>query len=530
MLNPLVMAIPTLLSAPFSHGVAAGDVTDDAAVLWTRADAPGEVRVEVALDEAFQDVVFERLLTASVENGLTVKIDANGLSAGTHHLYRFIDADGVTGDIGRFRTAPRADEPAAFRFVFTGDSNYANAPFSLLNSAAEERADFFIWFGDTTYADIPAGVAPRAVTLDQYRAHYRQDRTDENLRRLLAATPVWVGWDDHEVLGDYAGAVPATFGSVARLDAAYHAFFESMPIRPAVEPDAPFRTYRRFRYGALAEFFLLDVRQYRERDASADCGDNPNPFALLLARRFADAECIARLSAPRTMLGADQLAWLKVGLLESDARFKFVVVGLPMSFIGLRPYDRWDGYDAERRELMEFVDAAGIEGVWLLATDAHSNAFNPDATSYFRRSRPAYRLGGGVRMPEIIAGPIAAVTLRQSATEFAGGLVPDGPATDLALELAFANLVDELRALNDFAYFEGDRYGYAVIDVDPVDGVNVSFRTLTPQASASGEHVRAETRFTTSGAGASLPCAAPIAFALAGGGLCVARTTRRSRR
>jgi phosphodiesterase/alkaline phosphatase D-like protein len=41
-----------------------------------------------------------------------------------------------------------------------------------------------------------------------------------------------------------------------------------MPIRPAADPNEPLRTHRRFRYGSLAEFFLLDVRQYRERNAS----------------------------------------------------------------------------------------------------------------------------------------------------------------------------------------------------------------------------------------------------------------------
>lgn len=517
-----------VLPSPFSYGVAAGDVTESAAILWTRADSAGEVRVEVALDDAFANVVFNETVLATDDADRTVKVDVTGLAAGAEHFYRFVDAGGVASETGRFRTAPAPDEPAGFRFGFSGDSNFAYAPFSLLSSAAEERADFFIWFGDTTYADLPSGGLPRAVTLEQYHAHYRQDRTDEHLRRVLASTATWVGWDDHEVVGDYGGADPASFGSPARLAAGYRAFFDYMPIRPSGDANEPFRTHRRFRYGALGEFFLLDVRQYRERDAAAACENNPNPFGLLLARRAVDVECIARLSDPRAMLGAEQLAWLKAGLLESTAQFKFVVVGVPMSFIGLRPYDRWDGYDAERRELMEFVDAAGIEGVWFLATDAHTSAYNPDVASYFRRSRPAYRLGGGTRIPEIIAGPIAAVTLQESTFGFGAAFLPDGPAGDFALDLAYANLVDELKSLNDFAYLEGDRYGYAVIEVDPANGVSVTFRALTPAENRAAGPGVAETRFRTGGSTAGPPCAALLVLGLAAMSLWSARFSRRS--
>jgi alkaline phosphatase D len=190
--------VAVLLPAPFSHGVAAGDVTESTAVLWTRADSAGEERVDVAPDAAFAGVIFTDAMMATDDADLTVKVDVAGLSPGTTYFYRFTDAGGVAGEIGQFRTAPPPEEPAGFRFVFTGDSNFAYAPFNLLASVAEEEADFFIWFGDVTYADAASGDVSRAVVLNQYRAHYRQDRTDENLRRGLASTATWVGWDDHE--------------------------------------------------------------------------------------------------------------------------------------------------------------------------------------------------------------------------------------------------------------------------------------------------------------------------------------------
>ena len=212
----------------------------------------------------------------------------------------------VYSTVGRFRTPPADDVAAALRIVFSGDSNFKYAPMSVMSSAARENADLFIWFGDTIYADVPAGGLGVAVTLDDYRAKYRQMRGDANVQALAAAAAVLVGWDDHEVTNDYSGTDPNL--TPAQRDGAYRAYFEYMPIRPQALDGDGFRTYRRVRYGALAEFFLLDGRQYRDVSAEAQCGGNPDPDGFALGLLTRDSACRATLRGPRTMLGEAQWA------------------------------------------------------------------------------------------------------------------------------------------------------------------------------------------------------------------------------
>ncbi|MBI5063620.1 MAG: alkaline phosphatase D family protein, partial [Desulfatitalea sp.] len=123
-----------------------------------------------------------------------------------------------------------------------------------------------------------------------------------------------------------------------------------------------------------AEFFFLDERQYRDASAKVACASNPDPYGVMLGPLTRDEACLRELSAERTMLGAEQLQWLLDGLRSSNARLKFVVNNVPLTFLGVYPYDRWDGYDAERRTILEYIDANAIDGVVFLTTDIHANA------------------------------------------------------------------------------------------------------------------------------------------------------------
>jgi phosphodiesterase/alkaline phosphatase D-like protein len=57
------------------------------------------------------------------------------------------------------------------------------------------------------------------------------------------------------------------------------------------------------------------------------------------------------------MLGAAQLAALQQALLDSDATFKIIINNVPLSSIFVTPYDRWEGYLAERQSLLDFIAA-----------------------------------------------------------------------------------------------------------------------------------------------------------------------------
>jgi alkaline phosphatase D len=481
-------------AADFDLGVGAFEIGPDSAILWTRA-APVDpnanntvVWLEVATDAAFNDIIKSRAVVGLSKNDFTTRVRVQQLDPATEYHYRFIAPWGASA-AGAFRTAPEQGSTADVRFVISGDSNLGyTAPrgldFHVLSAAAAEDPDFFVYFGDTIYAD--SGVLPTgdAFTLDEYRTVHRLTRADPHLQTLLASTGTFTGWDDHEVRNDYAGETvdPVQFENGAR------AFFEYLPVRKNSK-GAPYRIDRNVRWGKHVELFFLDGRQFRsaERfcnpDPIPDGDETPetlfSPFvedealavlvdpvlgplaaqALLLP---SDPDCVAaELEDPsRTMLGASQLAALQQALLASDATFKIIINNVPLSNIYVTPYDRWEGYLAERETLLDFI-ANNLDPTrtLVLTTDFHTN---------LAIRRP--------ELTEVIVGPIGQTTFGQTVLGLLSdlGLPPNLLPVFLGL---FDGVVDLGNGGGSVLGSAPDAFSYARVDV--TDGPNGPQLTLT---------------------------------------------------
>jgi len=465
----LLATTPAARADPaFPLGVASGDVLADRAICWTRTIGPGDVRVEIARDDAFTDTITTAVLSASADAGFALKFEATSLAPATHYFFRFTRLDSSEiSPTGAFLTAPPPDAQQSFRFVYSGDAAAGRLPFRLLDFAADENPDLWFFAGDTIYGDQTAGGLGPATDLEGYRAKYAQNRADPSLQRLSSAAAVWTQWDDHEVTNDYDGGDAEPGITPQQIADAYQAFFENQPIRDQAVPGDARRIYRSFPYGTLAEFFILDCRQYRSRDAGRD-GGGADPYGILTNQPEPDT--IARLQDPsRTMLGAAQLAWLKAGLSASAARWKFVLSSVTFTSLLAEPYDRWDGYDAERLDLLRFIDGSGIDGVVILSADIHGNLFNPDVT-YFLRNSLRESFSPGFRVPELVAGPIAQSSLRQELSNVAPSIndipsvVRDNPTLR---ELLIDWAETQVQSRNRLAFVEPNRYAYLVVDVAP---------------------------------------------------------------
>ncbi len=371
----------------FADGVASGDVTSAGVVLWTRVDREAELTVELTTDSEFEQVAARGQAVSLEDAGFTAAVTVDGLQPGTRYYYRFMGPGDAVSPVGSFVTASAEDAVADFVFAFSGDSEAAFRPFELLDAVRLDNPDFFIYLGDTIYADYEFEGTAGAVSVADYRQRYRINREDEPLRKLLASTSTYAVWDDHEVMNDFAGqSVDAE-----RMAAGRQAFLEYFPIRRAV--DDPARLYRSFRWGQAAELFMLDTRQYRS--AEVECA-NPDGSGVTVPAFEGDAACKEALADPnRTLLGEEQMDWLKQALRDSTADFKFVVTSVPIgSFLAL-PYDRWEGYAAERGELLDFISSEGIENVVFLTTDLHAAIVDTLETG----------------QKEIVVGPIATTPL-----------------------------------------------------------------------------------------------------------------------
>jgi len=90
--------------------------------------------------------------------------------------------------------------------------------------------------------------------------------------------------------------------------------------------------------------------------------------------------CLEEINDPkRTMLGSRQLATFKRAIKNSKATFKVIFNEVPIQQYYALPYDRWEGYEAERQEVLHFLQD-NVDNAVFLTTDAHANLVN-DARS-----------------------------------------------------------------------------------------------------------------------------------------------------
>jgi alkaline phosphatase D len=375
-----VLAAAAAAAANFGYGVTAAEVSSHSARLWTRADTPGKVVLHVGR-RSFG-------LTAGAADDLTVQRVVGGLKPGRAYTYWFTQG-GNRSRKGHFRTAPAPGRRAAIRFAFSGDAdslgNYNR--FQVYGRMADERNAFNINVGDTIYSDSEVPGAVPALTVADKWAKYRQNLALANLRKVRAAAGMYNHWDDHEFLNDFTR--PALGSTI--YDAGVQAFRDYMPV--TYTPSAGI--YRSFRWGRNLEVFFLDERSFRSAEVnSTSVCDNPdtgqpdlapaapqrirNVFGLIepAFRQPVAPACLAALDDPsRTMLGADQLARFEHAIRRSKATWKVIVNEVPIQQFYALPYDRWEGYEAERVALVHFLQA-NVKNAVFLTTDHHANLAN----------------------------------------------------------------------------------------------------------------------------------------------------------
>lgn len=323
-------------AGPFPLGVMSGDMaatssTAARTVVWTRYTGSGEPVLEVAAADG--TAVFDGPVTPGPD-GYT-HIDVPGLRPGTSYSYTFSSSDGsARSRTGAFTTPPAPDASPVLTFGATSCTHQAYAPFPVLTDAAGRGMDCFLHLGDHVYCD-------GAVELHEFRREYGINWAAGGMSAVHAATGLYATWDDHEIVNNWDPEWIASAGEEARLRNGTQAYFEHHPIRR--EESAPERLWRSFRWGRTAEFFLLDLRS-------------------------------ERYPSRGQYISPAQMDWLKAGLQNSPAVFKFVMTPVPVTTMPPSDpydYDRWEGYTAQRTEILSWIRDAHISGVWWLAGDYH---------------------------------------------------------------------------------------------------------------------------------------------------------------
>lgn len=361
--------------AAFGHGVASGDPSQTAVILWTRVtpetQEPVPVMWNVSRDTAMKDVVKKGTFLTGPERDFTVKVDVSGLEPGQVYYYWFT-AGQTASTVGVTRTLP-ATGTADYKMAVVSCSNFPFGYFNVYREIAKRGQtsvlDAVIHLGDYIYEYGVTGYggavgkelnrnhepANECVSLADYRLRHAQYKADLDLQAAHAVAPWFCTWDDHESANNSyrTGAEnhqPETEGDwTTRKAAAVQAYLEWMPVRDPVAGRAREAIWRKFDIGDLATLFLLESRlvgrgedlTFDEMFMAAD-KDRP-PIADALKAKINDPN--------RTMLGFEQEAWLAEELKASTAaKRKWQVLGNQVTMAKVKMPDLQTGLSPAQYE------------------------------------------------------------------------------------------------------------------------------------------------------------------------------------
>lgn len=369
-MKPIFAAI--LLSAQFvssfgqdkptlGMGAMVGEVTSTVAHVQARL-TKGDKLVDRDLAGAAGTVSFsltpkqggdavKQSVEATADNDFIARASFTGLKPGTEYTCKI--AGGKTETTATFKTLPGAKGDVASKFVVVTGMNYAKfhgddridkkqhleenntelpkpyegpdkaLGYPALETILKMKPDFFVGTGDNVYYDTPDN--PRAETIPELRQKWHEQFIQPRFQDLFAAVPTYWMVDDHDYRiddGDNSGDYDPTPKVASDL------MLEQLPLAEMNNSDA--KTYRTHRVNKDLQIWITENRMYRSDNAMED-------------------------GPEKTIWGAEQKAWLKKTLLESDATFKILISPTPM--IGpddLRKTDNHTNIGGFRHERDEF--------------------------------------------------------------------------------------------------------------------------------------------------------------------------------
>lgn len=336
------------------HGPMLGAMTDTSVRVWVRTVDEMPVRVVVSEHADMRDPQRSDAAESRADSDYTAVIPVSGLKPDTVYHYAVLLGEGEHAYRTvhqRFRTFPAEGSPARFQIAFGGCAGYVPPNERMWDTVLAADPLALLTLGDNVYID-----DPESPDQNQYCYYQRQSRPE--WRRLTGRAPVFAIWDDHDFGMDDSWGGPDV--DVPYWKPMVWEIFTQNWVNPSYgggekQPGVWFD----FRI-ADVHFIMLDGRYYRQ-DSGRRGGDGvENP----------------------SMLGPEQLAWLKETLTGSDAAVKVLVSpvswhdGAKSNPGGL---DTWKGFPKERAEIFGWIDDHDIDGVLLLSSDRHrSDAYRHD--------------------------------------------------------------------------------------------------------------------------------------------------------
>ena len=309
-----------------------GHTEHDRCVIWMRVRQPGKYLLRIMADGATAAIGMEAEATEEQDLCLHWKIE--GLKPGTRHHYRILSGGKPLkeSEAQAFITPEVPGKPAKVRFAMSSCALEDAASRSVWTRIAAEKVDAVMLIGDTPYID--------STRLEDQTKRHREFAAVPEYQSLLQGTPCWWTWDDHDFAANNSD------GRVTGKENSRTVYCRYRPQWNHGQEGQGIHTS--FRYGPV-DVFMIDARWFsRTGPSHAD----PSQPALL---------------------GAAQWEWLKEGLKNSTAPFKFLACGMIWDRKGNKESDDWGTYSYEREALEKWIAENRISGVVLMGGDIHAS-------------------------------------------------------------------------------------------------------------------------------------------------------------
>lgn len=396
-----------------THGPIVGAVSDTSCRVLVRTNEVTSVTVQLSTVNTFATIDASAVVITDAAKDTVAIADIGGLTADTKYYVRALIAGNPSGAGASFKTYP-AVGTATHQVFVSGSCLYdlTDADSGLFVTAASYEPKAFLQIGDWGYPDAATGTTdlygtnpPTSFAVD-INNHY-------NFYKLRYSSPSSIGfiktlctdyvYDDHDYLNDNTAKDAASGFKIgfpdlgapvvltqpvqARLNTikAYQDYFPGYKLEDSTEG-----VYHSFRSGN-AEFFVIDTRAMRTPQAAAVSKSGSN--------------WVYNPPVGYSFLGAKQTAWLRNGLSNSTATWKFIISsdafnialrmtvdtcleigggnvpywgsgisGLPnYGYMAWQNYgDCWAGFKEDADSLVKFVMNNNIKNVFMISGDTHT--------------------------------------------------------------------------------------------------------------------------------------------------------------
>ncbi len=334
-------------NAKIENGPMLGYSTLHEIMIWVQTTESAKVKIEYSRKDTSTKNFSEEIETKK-EDAFTAHLLLDNLVEGTEYSYA-VYLNGVKQKLPyetHFKTKeiwPYKTNPPAFSFT-TGSGSFINekkydrpgksygGEYEIFNRISEKKPDFMIWGGDNIYL--------RQYEWESWTGTVHRYTHD---RKVFSEMPLLANVHQYAIIDDHDFGPNDSDGSFPFKDMTTRAFQTFWANPPQV---AGFESSTTFFSWYDADFFMLDNRYFRSTNY--------------------------QVGGDKTILGKQQLEWLKSALVFSKAKFKFVVMGGQFlnSVPSFETYSNY-GFNKEREEIIDFIYQQNIKNVIFITGDRH---------------------------------------------------------------------------------------------------------------------------------------------------------------